>query len=380
MTYINKSKNMASIINKMVKEAELKEKELKEKELKEKELKENELKEKEIQMSWKDTSNFRGNPYNMVSNIKHICGEDVFGKNRGKEKLARVSVTRFLERSANMPLFKCVEGGDIITTPPTKEDAISKLVLTGRRALEYYSSLPFEQTNVTDMWCEAANVRAGDPMNKSVSRQSLVLNRSGKRFSATNMTVKETVIDMIKNSRGMLAEGHVISFLNSGLKCPECKMIGKIGWCDGFTGKSVDGFRDGVCMNCLEKGVVTLYEIKTRWEKDAANSGNGTYAGSFVALNTLMMVKANVYLVIASRDTGHVRIGKITSAKMRSNINWLYALQEGFKWGGPSSYVKCEGGLMLCPVKMPLLVETMSEKFVDDILPTVMKQIEGYDL
>jgi hypothetical protein len=120
---------MASIINKMIKV---------------------ELKEKEIQMSWKDTPNFRGNSYNMVSNIKYICGEDVFGKNRGQEKLARVSVTRLLERSANMSLFKCVEGGDIITTPPTKEDVISKLVLTGRRALEYYSCLPSAEFTKAD--------------------------------------------------------------------------------------------------------------------------------------------------------------------------------------------------------------------------------------
>jgi hypothetical protein len=125
-------------------------------------------------------------------------------------------------------------------------------------------------------------------------------------------------------------------------------------------------------MNCHNNGVITLFEIKTRWEKVVATGGNGTYAGSFVALNTLMTLKSNIYLVIASRDTGDVRIGKITSAKMRGNPNWLYALQEGLEWGAPSSYVTCAGGFIHCPVKMPPLIETMSDKYVDEVALTAL--------
>jgi hypothetical protein len=81
-----------------------------------------------------------------------------------------------------------------------------------------------------------------------------------------------------------------------------------------------------------------------------------------------MTIKANVYLVLVSRDTGDVRIGKITSAKMRSNANWLYALQEGFKWGSPSSFVTCADGFMKCPVKMPKIIETLTDKFMNEII------------
>lgn len=327
------------------------------------------------QLSWKATPNFCGNVYSMVANLKHICGEDVYGKNRGKEVAAQKSVVNFLERSANMDIFKCIESGDIISTPPTKEYLINKLVCLGKRALEYYSNVPYEQTEVRDHWAEDARVRLGAPMNKSVPLQARVLNRSGKRFSAKTITVNETVIDMIKSSRGMLAEGFVVAFLNSGLRCPECKMVGKIGWCDGVSHRSVDGFRDAVCMNCQQNGVNTLFEIKTRWEKAASSCGNGTYAGSFVALNTLMTVNVNVYLVIVSRDTGDVRIGKITSAKMRGNHNWLYALQEGFTWGGPSSYVTCAKGFVTCPVKMTPLVEIMPNELVDQIAKEALEKI-----
>jgi hypothetical protein len=327
------------------------------------------------QLSWKDTVNFRGNTYGMINNLKNICGEDVYGKNRGKEVDGRKSVTSFLERSSKMDVYKCVEGGDIISTPPTNEYMVNKLAELGKRAIKYYSSLPYEQTKVSDLWAKDANVQRGAPLNKCIPRQARVLNRSGKRFTAKNITVNETVIDMLKNSRGMLSEGFVVSFLNSRLKCPECKMVGKIGWCDGVSHRSVDAFRDAVCTNCLEKGVVTLFEIKTRWERAAVDSGNGTYTGSFVALNTLMTINANIYLVMVSRDTGDVRIGKITYAKMRENHNWLYALQEGFTWGGPSSYVSCEDGFMVCPVKMPPLVETLTDDMVNKISQEALSKL-----
>lgn len=319
------------------------------------------------QISWKDTPNFMGNPYNMVANLRHICGEEVYGNKRGKEVVARKFVSDYLELSAKMDVYKCIEEGDIISTPPTQGYLVHKLVETGKRALSYYSNLPYEQTDVRDIWAEDARTRLGAPMNKSVPLQARVLNRSGKRFIAKKITPEDTVIDMVKNSRGMLAEGFVVSFLNSGLNCPECKMVGHIGWCDGMSHRSVDAFRDAVCMNCHRVGVITLFEIKTRWEKIASSCGNGTYAGSFVALNTLMTIKANVYLVMVSRDTGDVRIGKITSAKMRGNHNWLYALQEGFKWGSPSSYVICAGGFVSCPVKMTPLIETIPDALVDRI-------------
>jgi hypothetical protein len=331
------------------------------------------------QIPWDTTPNFRNGLFATRTNIDHIAGDNVFGKGKSRADTGIKSITSYLKRSAQMDIFKCVEGGTIVITPPTKEELVAKLQGLGTRALEYYSNLSYEQTDVTDHWAKAARVRNGAPLDISVPLHKRVLARGGKRFSAKVVTAKYTVIDMIKNSRGMLAEGHVVAFLNSGLKCPECKSIGKIGWCDGVSHRSVDAFRDAVCMNCHNNGVITLFEIKTRWENVVTSGGNGTYAGSFVALNTLMTLNANIYLVVASRDTGDVRIGKITSAKMRGNHNWLYALQEGLHWGAPSSYVTCAGGLMKCPVKMPLLIETMSDSFVDEITVTVLEGIKGLE-
>jgi hypothetical protein len=274
-------------------------------------------------------------------------------------------------------LFKCVEVGTIILSPPTKEEFIKKLHGIGTRAFHYYSNLSYDQTDVTDHWAKSARVRDGAPLDNSIPLQRRVLARGGTRFTANVVSTNDTIIDLIKNSRGILSEGNVVSFLNTEFKCPECDTIGQIGWCDGVSHRSVDSFRDAVCMSCHKKDVITLFEIKTRWEKVISKGDNGTYAGSFVALNTLMTLNANIYLVIASRDTGDVRIGKITSAKMRGNPNWLYALQENLNWGAPSSYVTCALGLVKCNAKMSPLIETMTDGFINEITVEALKRIEG---
>jgi hypothetical protein len=326
-----------------------------------------------VKMLWNDTPNFSGGSYSMISNIREICGETVFGKKRGQETFANGHVINFLIMSSKAAIFKCVEGGKIINKPLSSDDLVTKLVEQGNRAFIYYTSLN-EHIEVRDHWSEDALVRKGTPLNISIPLHIRVLKRDGKRFSGNYITAKEQVVNMIKNSRDMLAEGHVIYFLNSGLKCPECKEIGHIGWCDSISHLSVDAFRDAVCMNCHSKGVYTLFEIKTRWENSV--KGKWTYAGSFAALNTLMTISANIYLVIASRDTGNVRIGRITSARMRGNHNWLYALQEGLSWGSPSSFVTCAKGLFLCPVKMTPLIETMPDHIVDDITSTALTRLK----
>lgn len=329
---------------------------------------------KKCQIQWDKTPNFLKNG-SVTADINHITGESVYGVNRGKNSTAKNNVLCFLEQASRMDVFLRVEKGRIIKSPPTKEQLIDKLVATGNHAVKYYGNVPYELLKVRDHWAEDAIVHEGDPLNKSNQLQGRVLQRRGKRFSAKNMTVKEKVIDILKHSCGMLAEGHVIAFLNSGLKCPECKSIGQIGWCNGITGRSVDGFRDAVCMSCYKKDIVTLFEIKTRWEKSVQKSPYNTYAGSFVSLNSLMTIKANVYMVIASRDTGDVRIGKITSAKMRGNASWLYALQEGYTWGGPSSYITCSGGFQSCPVKMTPLLDILPDNLFESILNSALKKI-----
>jgi hypothetical protein len=326
-------------------------------------------------VSWRLTPNFKKGSFTMNSEINKITGDNVFGIGKSKSKEGIESVMSFLEKSSNMEIFKHIEGGTVITSPPSKNDLVVKLYDYCKRAIGYYSNLPYDQIEVSDMWSRDAGVFVGSPLDTRIPRQKRVLSRGGKRFSSKIITIREAVIGIIKNSRGMLSESYVVSFLNSSLKCPECKSIGHIGWCDGMSQKSVDCFRDAVCMNCHNNGKITLFEIKTRWENIVSNGGNTTYAGSFAALNTLMTLNANIYLVIASRDTGDVRIGKITSAKMRGNHNWLYALQEGQHWGTPSSYVTCLGGLSKFSLKMIKLVDVMTDSFMNSIEIEVVKKL-----
>ena len=101
----------------------------------------------------------------------------------------------------------------------------------------------------------------------------------------------------------------------------------------------------------------------------------GTHGGNFTALNTLMAIGANVYLVIASRDTGDVRIGKITSAQLRANKNWLYSLQEDFGWGSPSSYIVCDEGFQKLLVTTPILIDTLSDNYCENIFKEVLENL-----
>lgn len=321
---------------------------------------------------WNKTPIFfnNGKYFNIRKQCELICGDTVFGKNKGLINRGVDTITDFLKRAVYMDVFKAVPSGTIIIRPPTREELVVKLDELCKRAFILYNK--YDQILVTDTWSKRAGVYDCVPLNRSIPLHRRLMDSSTKRFKGEQISIEKQIFDLVKSSKGILAEGHVIAFLNSGLKCPICRVIGKIGWCDSISDVGVDSFRDAVCMNCRDNGIVTLFEIKTRWEKTL--HGNGTYAGSFIALNTLMTIKANLYLVIASRDTGNVRIGRITSAKMRGNRNWLYSLQENLGWGGPSSFVTCTDGLHMLPVKMPILTDTMPEEYYESIFKEVLEQ------
>jgi len=280
------------------------------------------------------------------------------------------SIVSYLENTTNMDVFKFIPEGQIISKTPTREVLINKLQGVCERSLSYYKKFP--QTQVTDNWQKSTLVKNGSPMNRSIPQQQRAMDSGKKRFSGKIISAENQVIDTIKTSKGMIAEGYIIAHLNTGLKCPICKEIGKIGWCDGFSDINIDSFRDGVCMNCREKGIATLFEIKTRWE-NSIKDNNVTYAGNFSAINTLMSLRSNIFLVVASIDTGDIRIGKITSARIRGNKRWLYSIQEDLGWGSPSSYVVCDGGLHKIPVKMSIIIDIMTDKYCESIFDYVLK-------
>ena len=335
------------------------------------------VEDKEKNIDWKNTPAFRHGVYGaLYSHLEKACGTNVYGKGRSETKKAYKLLQAYLERSAVLECFQNIPPSHIVKTPPTQEECIKKMTELGNRALKYYRGLPYDQTEVTDTWAKIANTRDGQPLKRSIQSHARVLNRYDKRFIGRHVSAEYTVKDIITRCNGMLAEGHVIAFLNSiGFKCPHCQSVGKIGWCDGVSHRSVDAFRDAVCISCQSQGIITLFEIKTRWENAVLRDRNCTYGGSYVALNTLMAMKANIYLVVASRDTGIVRVGKITSYTLSGNKNWLYALQEGFTWGSPSSFVKCTQGLLKCPVLMPPLVNTLNDDFIKSVSTAVLKNI-----
>ena len=320
-------------------------------------------------IDWDKTPIFKKGKYSLMYQLKTVCGEKVFGNKINHANRARDSVFKILEKAANMTIMKGIPDGHIIITPPTRDECITKLSELCERASKYYIKYP--QTDVTDLWAERIKkLNDSEPLNPSNQHHRRVLNSGTKRFNGKVQTLREQITDMVKSSCGMLAEGYVIAFLNSGLRCPECNEVGKIGWCDGISHRSVDSFRDAICVNCQANGILTLFEIKTRWENTI--DGQGTFAGSFAALNTLMTMRANIYLVLVSRDTGDVRIGKITQGTMRGNKNWLYSLHENLGWGSPSSYVVCEGGMFKIPVKMPPLVDSLTDEFLESVYEEVL--------
>ena len=322
---------------------------------------------------WDQTPIFKRGRYAFVNQLNTICGEKIFGPKINYVKRARESVFNFLKKAAGMDSMKGVPIGHIIFNPPTHEECVSKLIGLCEQASKYYTKYP--QTKVTDLWAKRINnLKNGEPLNISNQHHRRVWESGTKRFSGKVQTLREQLTEMVRESRGMLAEGHVIAFLNSGLHCPECKAVGQIGWCVGISHRSVDAFRDAICLSCHAKGILTLFEIKTRWQNMINN--NGTFAGCFAALNTLMTLQANVYLVIASRDTGNVYIGKITYAKMRGNKNWLYSIQENLGWGSPSSYVVCEGGMYKTPVTMTPIMETLTDDFLESVYDEVLKSVD----
>ena len=323
-------------------------------------------------MNYYETINFKEGIWSIKNYLNILCGENVFGKGKSRSKIAQINLIKYLERSVNMDSLKRILPGDVIKEFPTHEFLVERLSELCERAPAYYKK--FDRTQVIDNWSvKIKNIQEGIPLNVSDRNHKRLLEYGGKRFSGKKLTIKEHVIDMINESRDILAEGFVVSFLNSGLKCPECKEVGQIGWCKGLDLECSESFRDAICMSCYNKNKITLFEIKTRWE-DCIKNKNYTNSGSFIALNILFLMKANVYLVVASRDTGDVRIGKITSAKMKGNKNWLYSLQENLGWGGPSSISFCEKGLKKLPVKMKPLIETLTKKFCNKINKEVIER------
>lgn len=266
--------------------------------------------------------------------ITKLCGERIF-KNTAEHTSAFAFNTfkESLQKSTN-PYYTNINTGRIISKPLSYQDCVDKMVIELQSDQQFYRRHD-GYLDIVDSWAESQGKRK---CTTDIDQEDT------PRFLGIPMSEEEFLNKQIKQCEGILSEGYIIAHLNTAGCCPECGVSGKIGWCDTIKHSS-NSFRDGICMNCYENNIITLFEIKTRWEKSIAGK-NTTYAGDYIALNVLFKIKANVYLVVSSRDTGVVRMGKITFAFMKVNERFLYAIQNKLNWGAPSTTVKCGDGLI----------------------------------
>ena len=330
-----------------------------------------------LKTRWDKTPNFKYNAYlSLMPTLESICGDLVYGKYLGKQCSGYRKIIAFLEKAVSSKYYTDIPYGHILTHSPTPKDCVDYLTIVGQKKWKFYSKRNY-WVDVIDRWVPILAIKKGSPLNLSKHQHYNFFQhtQNQKRFVKVNIPIRQRLIHDLKNCQGILAETYVVSFLNSNIKCPECKSIGMIGWCGNDKTEGSDSFRDAICLSCRAKGIITLFEIKTRWDR-LARRGNGTYAGNFVSLNTLMAMGANIYIVIASKDTGHVRIGKITFAKIRATESWLYFLQENANNSSPASYVVCDNGFTLCKSRMVPINQLLSNSIVKDISRQVIKNMK----
>jgi len=320
-------------------------------------------------LSWRDTELL----YNSTDEkirciIEKICGEGIFqGTVENCVEFALQKIIRKLSLTTK-PYYTDIRPGIIISESPTKKECVNRVYNELVKDRYYYQQRK-GYVDITDEWAISSGKRKCSTNVKA---------KKTPRFVGRRITEEEYLIDNALSCEGDLAEGFVVAHLNNTACCPECGVSGSIGWCSSATDKT-NTFRDAICMNCYGQDKITLFEIKTRWE-NAIRGKNTTYAGEYVALNALFAMKANVYIVIASRDSGIVRFGRITFAFMKANERFLYSIQEKLEWGGLSTTVKCGYGLIELEHKMnPPLEQILTNDFCKEIGTTALKKLNYLD-
>jgi hypothetical protein len=123
-------------------------------------------------------------------------------------------------------------------------------------------------------------------------------------------------------------------------------------------------------MGCNNRGISTVYEIKTR--NDRAMIGkNSTYAGDWVAIEAYHRTNINTILIVVSRDTGAIRVGRITRWRMLGKPRFMYGLQEHTKLSSPSSLVFCDNGFTKLNITLVLnnyVTPELCNKVVSSVL------------
>lgn len=171
-----------------------------------------------------------------------------------------------------------------------------------------------------------------------------------KRYIGRSLTKDEYIYNKIRGISGIISELFIISFLNnSTFTCPICSQGHRLHLCNT---KGIS-FCDAICMGCNSKGIKTVYEIKTRKEREIINRNN-TPAGDWVSIETYRRKNINVVLVVVSKDTGTIRVGRVTRWKIVGKSRFMYGLQEHIKLSSPASHIFCEDGFTQLDISLVL--------------------------
>lgn len=316
--------------------------------------------------SWRSTTLIRHlTDDKLTAIIEKLCGDRIFqGKADHSVEYATQIIKNNLSRSLNS-YYTDIRPGNILTEIPSHSDCVDRIYRELVQDRNFFRRQK-QYLDIIDDWAISSGKR-----KCSVDVES----KDTPRFMGKPMTEEEFLCKQAGQCEGILTEGFVVAHLNKHGCCPECGAIESIGWCESSEERT-NSFRDAICMNCYHNGIVTLFEIKSRWEK-AIVGKNTTYAGDYVALNALIGMQANVYIVIASRDTGIVRLGKVTFAFMKANERFLYSVQEKLGWGSPSTTVKCQFGLIAMEQVMEPLVGILTEKYCNQIGQDALQKLRN---
>ena len=304
-----------------------------------------------------DNYNVRMN--STFTKILKLFSKNIFGKYYKNIEYNIEKFNSYLSRTSHYE----IPNGKIINKLFTIENFVEKTieVINLKFQEKYYNIF---SNIVTDLWAKELNLNHCRFLNINNEEHLKKINSDEKRFVQKKLSPSEYLDNIFKNIKGILSEYIVVYYFNKlMIKCPMCNVSCNFGICNN---NKISSFRDMICLNCKNKGNITLFEIKTRNEDKIKNWG--TYGGSYGSLKCLFDNNVNVFLVIIGRDTGNIYYGKINRYTIKSNKNWFYALQENKNFGGPSTYLFCDNGMTKIKDKMIIIDNLLSKNFLDQII------------
>jgi len=296
--------------------------------------------------------------------VLKYCGPHMFGETIPKDPInvGFNKVLKSLERASSDSFQVNITECEIVSEFPTTEDYISRLKKEIKGSLEYFNKHNGEQ--IIDTWAKISGKKPAFIPYIGYKPPT------PKRFELIHGDKDEHVRWVAENSFDFLAEGYIVAYFNKYLMCPECGGQGCFGLAGGTSIYENTSFKDAVCNNCLKSKINTVFEIKIRWEgviKDKVT----LYAGNYTTIRAFLNKNVNVYMVVVSRDTGTIRIGKVTEAVPKFNENFLYTVQEDLKWGAPASIVICEN-ISVLSAKLPPIDTIFTEELKRQITNAVL--------